>query len=342
MKTDFNTLLEVYNNSKEKEKLIFLDVLNDLIKWVFELKKAKKTPQSIYIEPFFKEITKDLNFQSVQEYKTFMKELKDFIYEWIDIKWRRSWIFNITKERSLLSKEIKSYYQIIWKEELEEIQDTRKLLLNNFIEYWFIEIFVSKNEEYHKICKDFEKTILKINEKNRKVYIWLWNIKDKTTRNFLERIQIDYWVEKINKWFEFIFNDLETVNYLTHKKDLESLKHRIHFKENSSDYDKTTWILYYSKKDIHKFKKTKSINKGHELCKIVFNYPIWTKINFSQINFLYDDNNKRYSWLIDNAAKIKRLIDNLNKIIKEKTKNKKLLLLSQETIDNNHFIIRNF
>ena len=268
--------------------------------------------------------------------------MRDFVYKWINIKNRQAWTLNLKKERILLSKDIKKYYIILEKEELREIHNYRTMFLNNFVEYWFIEIFVSKNNEYIKLCKEFEESISVRDNKNRKTLISLSNIKDKTTRRYLEKIEIDYWVEELKKSFDYILNDLELKNYLCHKKNLESLKLRIEFKENSADYDKVNWILYYSKKDIHTFKKTKIINKVQELCKIVFNYPVWTQINFSQINFIYDDNDKRYSWKIDNTAKIKRLIDNLNKIIKDKTQNKKLLLLSQETIDNNHFITRNF
>ena len=342
MKPDFKSLLEIYDNSLEKEKLIFLDVLNDLIKWIFELKKAKKIPQSIYIEELTKDIEKDMNFKNIEEFNTFRVSMRDFVYKWIDIKNRQAWTLNLKKERILLSKEIKKYYIILEKEELKEIHNYRTLLLNNFIKYWLIEIFISKNEDYHKLCKDFEKSISERDEKNKKTLMSLSNIKDKTIRKYLEKVEIDYWVEELKKSFDYILNDLELKNYLCYKKNLELLKLRINFKEHSADYDKINWILYYSKKEIHKFKKTKVINKVKELCKIVFTYPKITSIDFNEVNYLYNDIDKYYSWKIDNTSKIKKLIDNLNILIKEKTKNKSLLLLSQETIDNNHYIIRNF
>ena len=119
MKLDFKSLLEIYDNSLEKEKLIFLDVLNDLIKWIFELKKAKKIPQSIYIEELTKDIEKDMNFKNIEEFNTFRVSMRDFVYKWIDIKNRQAWTLNLKKERILLSKEKKKYNIIVEKEEIK-------------------------------------------------------------------------------------------------------------------------------------------------------------------------------------------------------------------------------
>lgn len=253
MKVDIKTLIKVYNGSNEIQKLLFLDVLNDLIKWVFQFKEAKKTPYSIYIEKLAQDTVKNMNFESIKEYQTFINDLNNFIHTWTNVNGKNVWIFNVTKPRNLLSKEIKVYYHQIWEEELEEIQSYRKLLLNNFIAYWAIEIFTSKNDEYNKMCKDFEKSITKINEKNRKVLIWISKIKDPATRNYLQRLEVDYWIEKVNKWFEHLFNDIELENYLTHKKDLELLYNKITGKEIQKEYTEflpKEWILRYNWKSI--------------------------------------------------------------------------------------------
>jgi len=345
MKADFKNIIEIYDNSNEIEKLIFKDVINDLIKWIFKLQKAKKIPQSIYIEKIAKDTIKDMNFQSTKEYNKFITDLRELIYKWIDIKNKVSWVFNITKPRSLIPKNIKEYYHTIWDEEIEIIQNYRKLLLKNLEEYWFIEIFVSKNKQYQEICKEFMESISKIDENNKIIYLWLSNIKDKNTRNHLARLEVDFWVDRIKKAFKYLFNDIELENYLCKEKDLELLKHRLNFKENTSNFDNYNWILYYSKKEIHKFKKEKDKNKQFELCKIIFNFSVWIKIDFSKLEKIYkQENNDDYydDKISNNTNKIKKLIDKINIILKNWTENKKLLLLSQETIDNNHYVIRNF
>jgi len=185
--------------------------------------KAKKIPQSIYIEEISKDTLKDMNFSSVKEYHSFLDNLRDFIYGDTDIWNRRCWIFNVNKERTLLSREIKTHYQMIWKEELENIHDSRTLFLKNLERYGFIEIFVSKNKEYQDICNDFMNTITKLDEKNKRVMIWLSNIKDKNSRRYLQRLEVDFWIDKVKKWVEYLFNDLKLENYLCHEVDIREL-----------------------------------------------------------------------------------------------------------------------
>lgn len=184
MKPDFNNIIEIYNNSRDIEKLIFVDVINDLIKWIPKYRKAKKIPQSLYIEDMAKDFDKQMNFQSVKEYVKFMNELRDFIYKWIDIKDRKSGMFNVNKWTSLIPKNIKEFYHHIWEEEIETIHQYRKTFLRNLEHYWFIEIYVSKNEEYHKLCEEFLNEITEIDNRNRRIYLWLGNIKDDFSRKF--------------------------------------------------------------------------------------------------------------------------------------------------------------
>lgn len=236
MKADFNSIIEIYNNSRDIEKLIYVDVINDLIKWIPKYRKAKKIPQSLYIEDMAKDFDKQMNFQSVKEYVSFMKDLREFIFKWIDIKDRKSWMFNITKWTSLIPKNIKEHYHFIWEEELEVIHQSRKLFLKNLEHYWFIEIYVSKNEEYNKICEEAYNTITELDNKNRRIYIWLSNIKDPFTRKYFERLQTDWWVNKVKKQLEYIFNDLELENYLCKEENLIKLYEKVTWEKIHKDY----------------------------------------------------------------------------------------------------------
>ena len=245
MKADFKNIIEIYNNSKDIEKLIFVDVINDLIKWIPKLKKAKKIPQSLYIEDMAKDFDKQMNFQSVKEYIGFMKDLKEFIYKWIDLKDRKSGMFNVNKWTSLIPKNIKEYYYHIWEEEIETIHQNRKTFLKNLEHYWFIEIYVSKNEEYHKICEDFLNEITEIDNKNRRIYLWLSNIKDDFSRKYLERIQTDYWVHSVKKQIEYLFNDAELENYLCKEEDLVKLYEKITWEKIHKDYVEYNFVNEY-------------------------------------------------------------------------------------------------
>lgn len=245
MNTDYKNIIDIYNNSSDIEKLIFVDVINDLIKWIPKHRKAKKIPQSLYIEDMAKDFEKQMNFQSVKEYIKFMNEIKDFIYEWIDIKDRKSGMFNIKKWTTLIPKNIKEYYHYIWEDEIDSIHQYRKLFLKNLEYYWFIEIYVYKNEEYHKICEDFLNSITELDNKNRRVYIWLNNIKDDFARRSLERIQTDYWVNSIKKQIEYIFNDLEVENYLCKEEDIIKLYEKITWEKIHKDYIEYNFVNEY-------------------------------------------------------------------------------------------------
>lgn len=253
MKPDFDYIIEIYTNASEKEKLIFIDVINDLIIWIPIISKAKKIPQSIEIEEIATDTIKEMNIKSVKEFNNFVKDFKDFIYKWTDIKDKQSWVFNITKSRIQLPKIIKEYYFQIWDDELDEIQDYRILFLKNLVECWFIEIFVSKNKEYHKLCEDYMNTITKLDNRNKRVFIWLNNIKDSYTRNRIEKIQIDYWVDEVKKMFETIFNDIKIKSYLCKKENLELLYSKITWKKTVKEYTEffsKEWLLRYKWKDI--------------------------------------------------------------------------------------------
>lgn len=245
MSADFKTIIEIYNNSKKVEKLIFIDVLNDLIKWIFKSRKAKKIPQSIYIEELAKDSIKEMNFESIREYNNFIVNLKDFIYKWVDIENRKIWIFNVNKWTPLIPKNIKKYYHQVWEEELEIIHQYRKLFLINLEKYWFIEIFISKNEKLNKLCEDFLNTITELDNKNRKIYIWLGNIKDVSVRRHFERLQIDYWVEKIKKQIEYLFNDMELENYLCTEENLIKLYEKITWEKIHKDYVEFNFVNDY-------------------------------------------------------------------------------------------------
>jgi len=245
MKPDFKNIIDIYNNSRDIEKLIFVDVINDLIKWIPKHRKAKKIPQSLYIEDMAKDFDKQMNFQSVKEYSEFMKELREFIYKWVDIKDRKSGMFNVNKWTSLIPKNIKEYYHHIWEEEIETIHQSRKTFLRNLEHYWFIEIYVSKNEEYHKICEDFLNEITEIDNRNRRIYLWLSNIKDDFSRKYLERIQTDYWVKWVKKQIEYLFNDAELENYLCKEENLVKLYEKITWEKIHKDYVEYSFVNEY-------------------------------------------------------------------------------------------------
>lgn len=259
---------EIFNHSTEIQKLVFIDTLGDLIKWIIipNTSPSKKIPESMYIDPMIKDFTsgflKDANFKSIQEYNNFAIEVRKFLFWERDLWTRKCGLFIITKDKTKLPKNIKEYYGIIGKDELDEIYHNRKLFFRNLINEKIIEIFHSENEEFNSICDEFIESISKIDEKNKRTLQNLTKIKDPIFRNYITRLNMDFWAESIKIQFEKFFNEMELESFFWDKEELNNLFHILSWKtmelKQEFSFNENSRELIYGWIKPHVFKNGKN------------------------------------------------------------------------------------
>lgn len=325
MTPDYKSIIEIFNNAHEIEKIVFTEALSDLLKWIIVPQKAKLIPQSLFLEDMTKSAMNELKFKSIKEYNDFIYEIKKIIYEGIDTTDKNSWLFVITKMRSRLWKETKDFYDTIWDEELDEVHYLRKLLLKNLEKYGVIEIFLSKNKEFQEVCDDFINTISEIDEKNKRRLRALENISDPFIRNRMTNISYDYWVDRIKRAFDFILNDLEIENFLCKKEELEKLYTQITGNKISNwvqaEFNKVIGIIRYDNKEM----KVKVNWVPYKIIEYIFKSKSNDWIDLIDI-YKYiewvDDTTKFYK----NEKKLRSSISNINRQFEKKIWKKKFLV----------------
>lgn len=331
MTADYKSIIEIFNNAYEIEKIVFTEALSDLVKWIIVPQKAKLNPQSIFLEDMTKSTINELKFESIKEYNDFINEIKKIIYEWIDTTDKNSWLFVITKMRSKLWKETKDFYDTIWIEELDEIYFLRKLFLKNLEKYGFIEIFLSKNKEFQNVCDDFINIISEIDEKNKRKLRALENISDPFIRNQITNISYDYWVERIKRTFDFILNDLEIENFLCKKEEIEKLYTQITGNKiinwKQTEFNKITWILSYDNKEM----KVKMNDNPYKILEYLFKSK---KNDWVDLIDIY----KYIEWVHDtekfykNEKKLRSSVSHINREFERKFKLKKFLVYKDKAL----------
>ncbi len=325
MTPDYKSIIEIFNNAHEIEKIVFTEALSDLLKWIIVPQKAKLIPQSLFLEDMTKSAMNELKFESIKEYNDFMNEIKKIIYEGYDTTNKNFWIYVVTKSRSRLWKETKNFYDQIWEDELDEVHYLRKLLLKTLEKYGFIEIFLSKNTEFQKVCEDFIDAISELDEKNRRKLRALENIKDSHMRTQITNISYDYWVEKIKRAFDFILNELEMEHILCKKEEIEKLYTQVTGKRIStwiqSIFNKISWVVSYDNKEM----KVKVNWVPYKIIEYIFKSKSNDWIDLIDI-YKYiewvDDTTKFYK----NEKKLRSSISNINRQFEKKIWKKKFLV----------------
>lgn len=258
MKGNIQKLADIYKWLTNKwEEVVFVDFLSDLKKWILDPSKAWKTNHlSPYIDESVEEIREWLKDPKLQKFFGEMRNilLKDGLPQESD-----SWIFILNKERQFFSKEVKKEFVILEENELNNIYDLRRILLQNFCNHNLIQIYEAKNERLQKFYSEYLDEISEENEKNRRVLTSIENIEDKDTRAYFKRIQTDFWAERFQKVFEHYINDIEIINYFCNKEDVEELYSLVTWKEKEKKY-----VEFFPNEGIleYRWKKSKPFKKG--------------------------------------------------------------------------------
>lgn len=316
---EFGKIKEIYNNSNEIEKLIFKEVLKDLLWWVIEFWKPKeKQLKDVINVPSFKWFEIEWN-------EVYYKFILDSIKEYELNQWKsdyRIWLFNYTKPRGIISKEIKEYYHTFLDDELNIVNDYRKVVLYNLEKCNFITLF-SKDER-----EDFELISNKVKELfdlRKKKLLFFWNKKKvKLMNDVIWQITnfflIDRTEEELNKIIYESKFDLFTC-YLSDLKDLYSDL----FDEKISDeieFYKDKWILRYKWKNMI----VKEWWKPYDLLCELFNIDIdeWIPKDELFFSLMWTDDYRRY---YQERRKITDLVNWINDRFRKTFNTKKNLLV---------------
>ena len=158
-------------------------------------------------------------------------------------------------------------------------------------------------------------------------------------KELIEDFKDKFWDEEYEKGKDetkLIDNRLDVC--LFKKENFEKIYMRI--SNSKITYSCEDKIIYYLWEPIHKLEEW---NKNTIFFDKMYSFPVWTNINFKEFYNLYNIDD--YYQDIDNKGaneSVKWLILKANKLIKEKTWEKSLLLFSQQKEHNNRYIIRNF
>jgi len=324
MNKNIQTLVEMYQGLSEWEQILFIDFLSDLRKWIIDPSKTqKKTHLSPYFDESIQEIKEWLQDKKLQK---FFEEMREIMSQEDIPTDKNSWIFILNKERQFFPKEVKKHYVILEKEELENIYDFRKIILKGFVKYEFIEIYVSKNKKLQDFFTDYINEITELNDKNRRVLASVENIKDDHSRNHLKLLQTDFWTERVQKVFEYFFNDIEIINYFCDKKDLEDLYCLITWKEVEKDYVEffpNEAILKYKWKKSKPFKKEKD---PYKMLSYIFEQDRDIGIEKQDIYFAMEETNST-ELFYENIEKINALKTTVNRKFKSDFQTKENFLV---------------
>lgn len=343
MKADFKKLIDLYNDSEDNEKIVFKELLDDLI--FFDVKVKKKTKETIELKYFHEKYSNKLikTFYNLSVRKYWKLEVDNRILNTFNIFikdnfWTKK-LWNYDTISILPTKKIKDYSKPINdlinsnKLNINEYHSKRKILLWYFSKYKLIIEW-----EKEKDGENIEEIINNIEKTNKKDPL------DKLILEMLSEMKAIYWIEEYNKWVkesEIIDEKIDIIRF--DKSQVEDLRSRLNWESKINlSYDIKNKTLYYNWNEIHNFKDKPKNDLKMNMFGLMYSYEKWMNINFKQMYEFYNEDDFYHNNNNDFInSKIKSLIWKINIFIKEKTKNYDIILLTQQKEDNNHFIYRN-
>lgn len=336
--------IKIFSETNKVEKIIISDLLNDII--YFDVNNKKPVPNTLAFKRFennnkekivkilYNEAKKEVGEKNViQNLKLFLKKIYDFhFWEQNEEEFPNVAHIPLYKIKGF-SKDLETLISK-WLVTFSSIYVTRKLWIQFLLE-WNL-ILKSKNKPQsgylHELIQEMD-----------------WNQWGKTMMwklmyELISEIKEIYWQDIYKNWLEEINWIEEKVELCAfNKKSIQYVYDSIKSIWNNLTYSINKNIFLYNGEEIKPFKTQKNkINLRVELCKLMYTHEKGQQVNFKEMLPFYIEDDY-YSNTITKPIinKIIKLISKVNTIIKEKTQNSGIKLFSQETIDWEHYIIRN-
>ncbi len=244
-------LFEIYKDSSKLQKLIFIDVIKDLLRLATN-KHLKKTPEMVFIQPMLDEMQQEINSSDKETQEAFLKIMNDSIYP-LNL-WEAIVTFWYQKDRIHFNDDIREYFKWIWDHEEKEIWNLRKMIIQNLIAYWLIKRADIRETPLSKAFQKYENEVIIKDENGIIENFKTEDIFDKDSESY-KLITQTYSESELEKSLHDLFK-IEFENFIFNINDLEALLETITGEKilKKTKYDFNTNKLWYWNKSID-FKK---------------------------------------------------------------------------------------
>jgi hypothetical protein len=306
MNLNYIKIYKYYQSLEELNKFIFIDLLNDLIKWFNSVENLKK------------------DFQK-SEYKEHIEDILSFINNlWLN---KANWFIVYKKTDYTVNKDIANIINIDDSSTISKLTMIRRVIILNLIKYdflidlniWMNSIYSEKEMiegKYIIIQKDWTKKFdfnqLKISQDG--MQIW-WNQFKMTKENIwlllyitmVSQLKTYYWEDELNKELNLDDSYKQILFYKIDKEKLKELLINLFKnwdKEIINKYEFKNKKLYINWNEF----KVKDSKKAEYFIELISTYFSWTnkkRLSISDLNDIYIENTKDIKYLTLSANNIK-------------------------------------
>ena len=256
-------ILKLFKNADEKQRAIYLDILNDLLTTNSFVNGEKKidvmdplTPHSILIKQTWDKLTESLieKVQDMWEINDMMAEMKDIFDLWFwDMEGEVGYTANHKVEEKFSMTEVWKnlvlLYPLMTDKYIKQINIERRLFLYNLESLGFLTPITPPKTEIFDIFSEMQEEIYDSENKALKEDIsFEW---DDVFKFALENAYKVWWKEDVDEEFSQLFNLQNVVNYYTiDKESIEYFFKKLWGKEENKleyEYVGDELILRYNK-----------------------------------------------------------------------------------------------
>ncbi len=211
-------IFEIYQNSSELQKIIIIDVIEDLLRLVNH-NRPIKTPEMILIQPMIDDLSICITQSSKEIQEELWKIFQESIYPLED--WESIVTFIYQKDRIHYSSKIRSYFMGIGDHEQKEIWNLRKMIIQNFLSYKIIRKVDVSDSPLSKLFQWYDNETIIRDKNNKVIEIKKELIFDKNDESF-NFLESTFWEDEIEKAL-YAFINLEWDTFVFIRDDLNQL-----------------------------------------------------------------------------------------------------------------------
>lgn len=318
---------EIFNNSREEQRIAFLEVLSDMLKGIIDItKKPRLTPEGITFKPIMdsatQEIVSGIQWLTPEQLQGF---LKLFPYE--PRPGKKVTIVGIRKDRTRLSKELRDFYKIIGTKEEDDIYVNKKIFLQVLSQYGFIERQEIETQPIYKLIMEHAEQIFIIDTDGNMRLKKIEDISDDSFKEFYNFARGLFTEDFIQRSLEDDWN-IETGNYFIIEEQIhqlyEFLKGWNWILDYSSHFDSKTWEVTYQGEIIPYFKG----DNPYLVLQYLYDSPKEKWIDLEDVYNkmqLQSRWNRRYEYEQWWKEQIENVIKTINRGFKKKIPNQRLV-----------------